>query len=301
MKNFQLQKTKIFLLKKFKILPQVAIITGSGIKLFRNYKPIFSTGYSKLLFLKQEVPGSRGPEVQRSESPDLETFCPSRTHLRRARPSAQGGPASGERDLKTTITGHEGTLKLYKIKNKNVLVFSGRHHLYEGLDITDVVKNVNLAYELGIRKIIITNAAGGINKKFKPGDLMLITGFIDLMQGTERGVLSGIYEPPYKIKTKLTMKAGVKEGIYAGMIGPTYETQAEIKLLQTLGASAVGMSTIPEIICAKSLGMDYAAISVISNIWHKKHKPSHEEVLKNVKKANEKLNNLILQLLDHSL
>ena len=81
------------------------------------------------------------------------------------------------------------------------------------------------------------------------------------------------------------------------MLGPSYETFSEIKLLQLIGADAVGMSTIPEMICAKNLGMDYAGISVISNVWNKSHKPSHEEVLRNVQRANEKLNELILKLL----
>ena len=200
---------------------------------------------------------------------------------------------------RTGVKGHEGKLKFYKIKNKGILVFSGRSHLYEGLDITNVVLNVRLAYELGIRNLIITNAAGGINKKLKVGDLMLITGFIDLMQPTERGTLNGITQAPYKIKTNLTKHFGrkFKAGVYAGMLGPTYETYSEIKLLQQLGASAVGMSTIPEMICAKSLGMDFAGISVISNVWDKNHKLSHNEVLCNVKRANKKLNDLILKII----
>lgn len=182
------------------------------------------------------------------------------------------------------------------------MVFSGRHHLYEGLGISNVIANIRLSYELGIKKIIITNAAGGINKKFKAGDLMLITGFIDLMQPTERGILDGITQIPAKIKTKLTKLIQdkfkkIKKGIYIGVLGPSYETYSEIRLLKMIGASAVGMSTVPEIICAKSLGMDYAGISVISNVWSKNHKPSHKQVLNKVKKTNKKLDRLILKLL----
>ena len=244
------------LLKKFKITPQLAIITGSGIKLFQNEEPLFEIGYRKLF----------------------------KTHIQ-------------------SVKGHEGKLKLYKIKNKNIVVFSGRRHLYEGLDIADVIANIRLSHELGIRKILTTNAAGGINKTFKAGDLMLITSFINLMQPTERGVLSAIVEPAKKINTNLTntiknkFKGEIKTGTYAANIGPSYETYSEIKLLQLLGASAIGMSTIPELICANSLGMDFAGISIISNIWNPKHKPSHIEVLKNVSKANNKLNDLILRLL----
>ena len=256
MNDLLLEKTKQLLLKrfkKFKVSPQTAIITGSGIKIFRNKEPIF------------------------------EIKLKTRTQ---------------------NIKGHKGVLKLYKIKDKSVIVFCGRHHLYEGLSILDVTANARLSYKLGVKKILLTNSAGGINKKFKAGDLMLITGFIDLMQSTERGILSGISQPPQKIETNLTstllkcFKKNLKLGIYGGVLGPSYETYAEIKLLQLLGASAVGMSTIPEMICAKSLGMDYAGISLITNAWNPKHKPSHKEVLEEAKKANEKLDNLLTKLIE---
>ena len=236
-------------LKRFNIIPHFAIITGSGIKLFKDEKLI----YEQSAFSNQH-----------------------------------------------SVTGHEHLIKLYKVKNKYVLVFCGRHHLYEGLGIFEVVKNVRFAHELGVKKILITNAAGGINNKFKAGDLMLITGFLNLMQPSKRGLLSLITKKPSIIKTKLTntiKRFNVRKGVYAGMLGPSYETFSEIKLLQLIGADAVGMSTIPEMICAKNLGMDYAGISVISNVWNKSHKPSHEEVLRNVQKANEKLNELVLKLL----
>ena len=276
MNTLLIQKTKKLLLKRFNVLPQIAIITGSGIKIFRNKEPLFSVKYAKLpIWSKNTTKHKAG-------------------------------------NIKQRIKGHEGILKLYKIKNKNILVFSGRHHLYEGLSIVDVISNIRLAYELGVKKIIMTNAAGGIEKTFKVGDLMLIKGFIDLMQPTERGILSGVTQPIYKIKTKLTnliMKAGLinpafinpafRKGVYAGMLGPSYETHSEIKLLQSLGADAVGMSTVPEIICAKSLKLDFAAISIISNVWNTKHKPSHKEVLKNVNKANKRLDDLILKIIDN--
>ena len=246
------KKNTEYLLRRFNSLnisPQTAIITGSGIKLFRDKAPIFEVSYSEL--------------------------------------------------TKQRIKGHEEILKVYRVRNESVLVFSGRKHLYEGLSFSDVTANVRLCYKLGIKKLIITNAAGGISKNLKAGDLMLITGFIDLMQATERGILNGITQPPFKIKTRLTvfLKRKLKSGIYAGMQGPSYETYSEIKLLQSLGASAVGMSTVPEIICAKSLGMNYAAVSVISNVWNKNHKPSHKEVLEQVKRVNKKLNDLISRLI----
>jgi len=257
-----------FLLKRFKKLkasPQIAIITGSGIKVFRDKEPVLEIKYSNL------------------------PFSPTHRHI--------DTPAKN-------IKGHEGVLKLYKIKNKDVIVFSGRHHLYERLNILDVTANVRLSHKIGIKKLIITNAAGGINKNFKAGDLMLITGFIDLMQSTERGILSGISQAPKRIQTKLTsliqghFKKNIKTGVYAGVLGPSYETYSEIKLLQSLGASTVGMSTVPEIICAKSLGLDYAGISLITNVWNPKHKPSHKEVLEQAEKSNEKLDDLISKLVE---
>ncbi len=257
------KKTKDLLLKKCgKIKPQLAIITGSGVKVFPDNEPVFEISYTELPIYKKK--------------PQATSHKPS-----------------------ANIIGHENKLKLYKIKNKAILVFSGRKHLYQGANIFEVSANVKLASMLGIKELIITNAAGGLNPKFKAGDLMLITGFIDLMQPTERGVLSAIMQPPKLIEAKLTkkikvkLKSKIRNGIYAGVIGPTYETYSEVKLLQKLKASAVGMSTIPELIAAKSFGLDFAGISIISNVWNNKHKPSHKEVVRQVNMANEKLNDLI--------
>lgn len=256
------KKTKLFLLKNINVKPHLAIITGSGIKLFKSEQPLFVINYTDLPALNLK------------------------SHL-----STQN------------VKGHEGKLRLYKIKNKYVLVFSGRHHLYEGLDIDKVVANVRIAYDLGIKNLLITNAAGGLNKNYKAGDLMLITGFINMMQETERGVIDSITQLPKQVSSDLSNlikkqnKNQIKYGIYAGMLGPSYETYSEINLLKQLGADSVGMSTIPEMICAKSLKLNYAGISTISNVWNKSHNPSHEEVLRNVKKANKKLNDLIVKLL----
>lgn len=267
MNKFLLQKSKKILLKKINEIPQLAIITGSGIKLFNNQKPLFEIKYNALPVWRNKV-------KQKSSK--------AANHL---------------------VKGHEGLLKVYKVKGISIVVFSGRRHLYEGLNISDVIGNVRLAYELGVKRIIMTNAAGGINKNLKCGDLMLITGFINLMQATERGVLNSITTPKKRINTTLTkhinknFRKYIKTGAYSAVLGPSYETYPEIKLLQSLGADAVGMSTIPEIICANSLGLDYAAISVISNTWDEKHKPSHKEVLKHVNNANKKLNDLLIKLL----
>ncbi|MBI1858155.1 MAG: purine-nucleoside phosphorylase [Candidatus Melainabacteria bacterium] len=262
----KLKKTKEILLKHFKNTPHLAIITGSGIKLFENKKPLFVINYTDL---------------------------PVYSDLKKVKSKKNS----------THVKGHEGKIKLFNIQDKYVLVYSGRRHLYEGLDISKVIINARLTYELGIKNFIVTNAAGGINKKFNPGDLMLIDGFIDLMQASERGVICSIAHPPYKLRTKLNNQIlklrgqKIKQGIYAGVIGPSYDTFGEISLLSNLGADAVGMSTIPELICAKSLGINFAGISIISNVWKKNHKPSHKDVLHNVSKANKNFNELVLQLL----
>lgn len=262
MNKHLLKKSRDLVLKKFNVNPQIAIITGSGIKLFKDYNPICKIKYS-----------------------DLPVF-----------------PKSNSKSKNGTVKGHNRELLLYKVENKNILIFSGRFHMYEGLSFEDVTAHILLANSLGIKKVLVTNAAGGINKKLKAGDLMLIDSFIDLMQSTERGVLSGIIEKPKKVSNKFqrqVQKLGkLKTGTYAGMHGPTYETYSEIKLLKTLGADAVGMSTVPEIICGNSLNLDITGISIISNVWDLKHKPSHLEVLENVKKANNKLNQLVDKIVD---
>ena len=256
------KKTSELLLRKINGTPLIAVVTGSGIKLFPDISPSFEIRYNAL--------------------PIWSILDSSEDHIK----------------------GHEGKLKLFNINNKYVLVFSGRQHLYEGLDITRVVINIKIAHELGVKNIIVTNAAGGINKKFKAGSIMLISGFINFMQPTERGVIDSIVQKPKIVNTKLMRlvqkitRSKIKKGIYAGMSGPTYETYSEIKLLRLIGADAVGMSTIPELICANSLGMQYAGISVISNLWSTRHKPTHEKVLQNVQKANNRLNKLIINLLE---
>ncbi len=270
MTSLNLKRTKHTLLKifdKFNFSPRFAIITGSGVKVFNNHKPLFEIKYSELHIY------NKSKKLSFNNNPQ------------------------------STISGHESKLKLFRINKKDVLVFSGRKHLYQGYDIIDVVSNIKIASLSGVEEILITNAAGGLNKEFKAGDLMLITGFIDLMQATERGTLSGITQPPKIIKSDLTKKISaryknkMRKGVYAGVIGPTYETYSEIQLLRSLNASAVGMSTVPELITAQSLGLDFAGISIISNVWDNKHKPSHKEVVKQVELANKKLNDLILQII----
>ena len=180
----------------------------------------------------------------------------------------------------STVKGHAGMLVFAEINGKKVVLMRGRYHFYEGHSMQTVVYPVKVMKKLGVKSIIITNAAGGINPSFEPGDLMLITDHINLMGtnpliglnddtlGTRFPDMSEIY------KTKLIKTAeaeakkldiNIKKGVYAAFTGPSYETPAEIKMLSMMGADVVGMSTIPEAIVANYCGMNVLGISCVSN------------------------------------
>ncbi|MEN8153424.1 MAG: purine-nucleoside phosphorylase [Acidobacteriota bacterium] len=180
-----------------------------------------------------------------------------------------------------SVKGHAGNLVLGEVKGKKVVVLQGRYHFYEGHEIGDVVFPVRVIASLGIKNLILTNAAGGIKENFTPGDLMIITDHINLMatnpltgKNDERlgprfpdmssiysRRLSGIIEEKSKI-----LDIDVRSGVYAGLKGPSYETPAEIRMLSTIGADAVGMSTVPESIAARHMGVEIAGISCITNM-----------------------------------
>jgi purine-nucleoside phosphorylase len=165
----------------------------------------------------------------------------------------------------STVAGHEGSLVMGKISGKTAIALKGRFHLYEGKDIEDIVYPIRVFQLLGIKKIILTNAAGGINKEFKPGDLMIINDHISLfapspltgMESLDFGIrfpdMSEVYDKEMIARAKDIAKdlaLNIKEGVYAFSKGPQYETPAEINALSILGADAVGMSTVPEAIAA---------------------------------------------------
>ena len=190
-----------------------------------------------------------------------------------------------------------------KINGKNILVFRGRKHFYEGCDLNDMLTNVRKAHESGVKNLLITNAAGGLNENFSEGDLMLLTSHIDF-----NGKLSyqrdySPYSAELKDKVRIAfIKSRVKlhEGSYGYYQGPTYETKAEIRLQKKFGIDAAGMSTVPEIYEAVSLKMNVAAISVITNLLKENNAvpTSHDEVLINAERASEKLNKAIVNLIN---
>ena len=181
---------------------------------------------------------------------------------------------------KVKVKGHAGNLVVGMVSGKPVAVLQGRYHFYEGHDIRDIVFPVRVLCSLGIQNLLITNAAGGINSAFAPGDLMVISDHINLMGenplsgdnderiGPRFPDMSTIYDKVLSekiISTARSMKISIKSGVYAGLRGPSYETPAEIRMLKTIGADSVGMSTVPECIAAKHMGMKVAGISCITN------------------------------------
>lgn len=181
---------------------------------------------------------------------------------------------------RAAVVGHAGNLCLGKLAGRSVACLQGRVHAYEGHAPADVVFGVCLLARLGCRAVLVTNAAGGIDASFVPGDLMLITDHLNLTgnnpllgpvaNGCERFPdMSAAYDPELRAAAqRAAAKLGksLQHGVYAGLLGPTYETPAEIRMLRTLGASAVGMSTVWEVIALRQLGIRVGAMSCITNL-----------------------------------
>jgi purine-nucleoside phosphorylase len=180
------------------------------------------------------------------------------------------------------VAGHAGELVHGTLGTTRVACLSGRAHAYEGYPVDQVVFGVRLLAQLGCRAVLLTNAAGGLGQGFAAGDLMLITDHLNLTGKNPLAVPSGelpegprfvdmtrAYDPRLLACARAAAKQlglQLREGVYAGMLGPNYETPAEIRMLGTLGASAVGMSTVLEVIALRQLGVPVAAISCITNL-----------------------------------
>ena len=194
-----------------------------------------------------------------------------------------------------TVVGHAGKVIAGSLGGKRVVALAGRFHMYEGHDAALAGFPIRVLHALGARTLFVSNAAGGIRRTFRAGDLMVIRDHLNLMF---RNPLIGAVEPgderfpdmsaPYDdgLARQLLEHAGalgfsLQEGVYGGLLGPTYETPSEVRMLATLGADAVGMSTVPEVIVARALGMRVAGISCITNLAAgiSPHPLSHAEVL----------------------
>lgn len=216
---------------------------------------------------------------------------------------------------KSTLEGHAGNLVFGTLGNYPVMVMQGRFHYYEGFEMKEVTYPAFVMKQMGVTHMIVTNACGGINPTFKPGDLMIIDDFIN---GVGTNPLHGTNDErfgprfpdmsdPYNSEFRnVARKVGerleipYKEGVYAFFQGPYYETRAEIKMYGKLGADAIGMSTVPETIVANYLGIKTLGISVITNMATglRDGKHSHQEVVDIANKASEYLIEWVFSILN---
>ncbi|GGN62421.1 purine-nucleoside phosphorylase [Oceanobacillus indicireducens] len=202
----------------------------------------------------------------------------------------------------STVEGHAGRLVIGELEGKTVLAMQGRFHFYEGYGLDEVTFPVRVMRQLGIDKVIVTNAAGGVNPAFEAGDLMMITDHINNVginpligpNDAELGVrfpdMSTAYDRKYQElmeEVAETLEIPLQKGVYVWNSGPSYETPAEVRMLQQVGGDAVGMSTVPEVIVAKHSGMKVLGISCISNMAAGilDQPLSHEEVMETTEKV----------------
>jgi purine-nucleoside phosphorylase len=181
----------------------------------------------------------------------------------------------------STVQGHRGQLIFGTMGGKNIVAMQGRFHYYEGYTMQEITFPVRVMKFLGIDTLILSNASGGVNPDFEVGDIMVIKDHINLMKdnpligknedevGKRFPDMSNAYDPELiDLALKIAAKQGVKlqTGVYAAVSGPTYETPAEYRYIRTIGADAVGMSTVPEVISARHMGLRCFAVSVISDL-----------------------------------
>lgn len=263
-----MQKTINFLKEKIKISPQIGLVLGSGLGV-----------------LAEEI--EEAIDIPYEEIPNF--------------------PVS-------TVEGHAGKLIIGKLSGVPVITMQGRFHYYEGYDMEQITFPIRIMQLLGVKTLVVTNAAGGINTNFAPGTIMLINDHLNLMGtnpliGKNKADFGSRFpDMTYAYSKKLISLAkdvanslGIKveEGVYAGMTGPSYETPAEVRYLRIIGADAVGMSTVPEVIIANHGGMEVLGISCITNMAAGvlDKKLHHDEVIETAEKVKENLRLLLLQII----
>jgi len=263
-------KTLNYIKDKLKIMPQIGLILGSGLG-------VLAEEITNPVFLPyQDIPGF---------------------------------PVS-------TVEGHAGRLVTGELAGVPVLTMQGRFHYYEGYEMDKVTFPIRVMQGLGIKQLLVTNAAGGINLSFEPGSIMIITDHINLM-GTNPLIGSNrddfgprfpdmtlAYCPQLQRVVKTVaqdLQITVKEGVYVGVTGPSYETPAEIRYLRAIGADAVGMSTVPEVIIANHGGMSVLGISCITNMAAgvTGQRLNHNEVIETANKVRENLRLLLLGIINN--
>lgn len=260
----QLAETTSFLKSKSPAKPAIAFVLGSGL-----------SGFGKKIKVDHEIPFGEVPHFAVS-----------------------------------SIEGHPGKLLLGSIEKVPVAVMQGRLHAYEGLSLQQVIYPVRALASLGARNLILTNAAGGLKKTMRPGDFMVIEDHINLtgenpLRGPnwENGPrfldMTECYNKKLSVLLQRSLsqeKARFHKGIYVGVMGPSYETAAEIKFYGKIGGCAVGMSTVYEAIAARHAGMNVVGLSCITNLGTglSKHKLSHEEVKEIASRVEEKFARTLL-------
>jgi purine-nucleoside phosphorylase len=212
-----------------------------------------------------------------------------------------------------TVAGHDGALIVGELGGRRVAALSGRFHMYEGHSAALAGFPVRVLHAFGARQLFVSNAAGGISPKLAVGDLMMISDHLNLM-GANPLVgaadkdevrfpdMTDAYDPALRRSLRNTAEKlgiGLREGVYAGLLGPSYETPSEVKMLRSLGADAVGMSTVPEVIVARALGMRVAGVSCITNAAAGVTGAalSHEEVLETTARVSAAFEALVTEFL----
>lgn len=213
----------------------------------------------------------------------------------------------------STVDGHKGQLIFGKLGGKNIMAMQGRFHFYEGYNMKDVTFPVRVMNELGIKTLFVSNASGGLNPGFNVGDVMMITDHINMFGdnplmgpniselGRRFPDMSTAYDLHLRNlarKIAIINHIDLKEGVYVGVSGPTFETPAEYKMFRILGGDAIGMSTVPEVIVARHMGMSVFGISIItdSGVPGEIVEISHEEVQAVAMKAEPKMSLIISEL-----
>jgi len=215
----------------------------------------------------------------------------------------------------STVKGHKGSLIFGELKGKKVLAMNGRFHYYEGYNMKEVTFPERVFWQMGIRKLVVSNASGGVNTGFEIGDVMLINDHINFFpEHPLRGPNDERFGPrfvnmsePYskamlKVVKDYAQEKNIKiqEGVYLGLQGPTFETLAEYTMVRNVGGDAVGMSTVPEVIVAKHMDMEVFGISVITDMGTKEfiEEVNHKEVLKAAKAAEPVVRELVAKLVE---
>lgn len=264
----QIKETSDFLRSKMVGIPKVAIVLGTGLGGLVDYFNI-----------KKEIPYSEIPNF----------------------------PVSA-------VKGHKGSWIFATMNGVDVIIQNGRFHFYEGYNMKTVTLPVRIFKELGVKTLFLSNAVGGLNPEFKVGDIMLINDHINFMfdnplwgknyeeLGPRFPDMSDAYSPRLRqLAHKTAEKLGIQlqEGVYVGVMGPNFETRAECRMFHLMGADAVGMSTVPEVIVARHSGMEVFAMSVITNLSLApvQEKATHDAVLEEAKTVGPRMSSLVYEMI----